>query len=138
MKLFVKIFFCSGLLIGCTTSFTTEETIGTYTPVGYRYTFDTIQLKSDGIYHRKIYDKTKKLVMEMDGQWSFYDTDNNAIQFRSYFLNLDRDLTRFPELLEDTTGGWVGDLQNNAGTIEFCVGYFSADLPDQNCYRKIK
>ncbi len=137
MKLFVKIFFLSIILTGCTRHFSKQELVGRYSPYGYKYTYDTIELQTEGIYRRKVYDKNKKLQLDLTSKWELRD-EGSKIFFHSFYLNLDDDLIRFPHLVQDTTGGGLINLDKNAGTIEFCVGYFSADLPDQNCYRKIK
>ena len=78
----------------------------------------------------------KKLVLETNGIWS---VDEDVIVFKSpFFLNLDRDLEKFPELLHDTISNGVGYIYLYNGTIKFCVGLSSASLPSQNCYRKLK
>jgi len=51
-------------------SFSENEMIGMYTPVNYKNTLDTINLQFNGNYHRKIYDKNRKLMLEMDGKWN--------------------------------------------------------------------
>jgi len=129
------IFFLIGLLLG-SCSYTEKELIGAYSPTEYKNTFDTIQLKKNNEYHRKVYDINKKLVLEIDGKWSI---EEDVIEFKSpYFLNLDRDLVQFPELLQDTKSNGIGYIYSNNGTIEFCVGHLSASLPNQNCYHKLK
>lgn len=120
----------------CTESYTEKELIGTYTPENYKNTFDTIQLKENNVYHRSVYDISKTLVLDIDGEWSVKE---DVIKFKSpYFLNLDRDLVQFPELLQDTISNGIGYIYSDNGIIKFCVGHFSASLPNQNCYRKLK
>src|SRR5688572_12022578 len=104
-KIFVMFtFFSITILTGC--SFSESEMIGWYAPLNYKNTFDTIQLQSKGRYHRKVYDKSGKLVLEMNGKWSMKD---EVINFESpYFFNLDGDVSRFPELLQDTVGNGGG------------------------------
>lgn len=121
------------LLSSCADHFTEEELIGIYTPVDYKHCFDTIQLMKGGIYHRKVYDLDQKLLLDMDGKWNFENRKNNRINIGSYFHNLDRDLIKFPELVEDTIGGWSHMIERRKGGIEFCVGY----LLYQNCYQKL-
>lgn len=116
-------------------SYTEKEIIGLYAPVNYNNTFDTIRLIEGGKYYRKVYDKNKTLVLKMEGKWNVH---SDIIEFESpYFYNLDRDLIKYPELMEDTVSNGNGYVGLKNGTIEFCIGYFSADLPDQNCYQKI-
>lgn len=120
------------LLSSCDENFKEKELYGNYAPINYKNTFDTIQLKPQGVYHRRVFDSNNKLVLKMDGKWSL--EKNTIIHFNSYFLNLDRDVAKFPELLQDTSGGGGGLLGTHNGTIQFCVGYYETD----NCYRKIK
>lgn len=130
----VGIFLIGLLFVSC--GYTEKELIGVYAPTDYKNTFDTIQLKEHNKYHRKVYDKNKKLVLEMNGKW---ELDGSYIKFKSFYLNLDDDLVNFPESVRDTTGGWGGNVERRkGGTIEFCVGHLSASLPDQNCYQKLK
>ncbi len=120
----------------CRNSFTEKEIIGTYSPLDYKNTYDTIQLNEHNIYRRKVYDINKKLVLDTKGKWS---VDEDVIVFKSpFFLNFDRDLVQFPELLQDTISNGVGYIYLNNGTIKFCVGQASASLPNQNCYYKLK
>jgi hypothetical protein len=111
-----------------------QDLKGTYVPVNYKNNFDTIRLEDDGIYSRKVYDINGKLLLKMKGRW---EHKNDIINFRPFFLNLDYDLVKFPEVIQDTLGGWSGNLHKNNGNLEFCVGHLSASLPNQNCYRKI-
>ena len=120
------------LLTSCGGFFTEKEMYGYYVPIGYKNTFDTIELRSHGFYHRKVYNKNKELALEMDGKWEIEREE--IIRFHSFFFNLDRDIEKFPELIKDTVddgGGWIGREKN---IIQFCVGY---DV-SSNCYRKIK
>lgn len=127
--------FLIGLLfVSC--GYTEKELIGVYAPTDYKNTFDTIQLKEHNKYHRKVYDKNKKLVLEMQGEWNIKE---DIIELNSpYFFNLDRDLVEFPELLQDTASNGLGYVWKKKGTLSFCVGYYAVDLPDQNCYHKLK
>jgi hypothetical protein len=106
--------------------------IGKYAPLDYINTFDTIDLQANGKYHRKVYNKHQKLMFEMDGRWNMH---NEVINFEPpYFFNLDRDISKFPELLQDTASNGGGWIDTKHGTIEFCVGYHQ----NENCYRKVK
>jgi hypothetical protein len=108
-----------------------EDVFGYYAPINYKNTFDTIQIKDNGIYHRKVYDKDRNLLLEMDGKWRFAN-GRSSIQFSSFFLNLDSDI--YPEQLSDTLGEWQASINKHGNSIEFCVGYYV----DENCYRKIQ
>jgi hypothetical protein len=113
-----------------------KDLVGTYTPKDYKYTFDTIQLKENNTYYRKVYNSNKKLVLEINGEWSL---KGDLIVFKSpYFANLDRDLVAFPELLQDSVSNGIGYIWLKNGNIEFCVGVYSVDLPNQNCYCKLE
>lgn len=123
------------LLTSCIEHFEEREIYGYYTPIDYKNSFDTIQLLPDGVYHRKVYDRNKKLLLEMNGKWTLKDNEN--LQFDPFYLNLDDDLVKFPEQVKDTTGGWAGNLEANNGKIQFCVGYYAPKLSNQNCYCKL-
>lgn len=127
------ILFC----FSCVDTFDEKEIIGIYTPIDYKHTFDTIQLDEKGVYYRKVYDKDKKLLLNLKSNYELRN-GGSKIYFNSYFLNLDRDLVKFPELVNDTLGGAELNLERKNHTIKFCTGHFSASLPDQNCYQKIK
>ena len=120
------------MLVACDEHFETKEVYGSYTPIGYKNSYDTIQLKPDSVYHRRIYNKNHKLVLEMDGKWVL--ERSHIIHFIPFYLNLDIDLVKFPKSVTDTSGGWGGSLETQSGNIQFCVGYYI----DSNCYRKIQ
>lgn len=125
-------FFVCFIFVSC--SFSESQMIGTYTPIDYKNTFDTIWLSSDNLYERRVYDSRNKLVLIMEGKWSI---DQDVIQFKSpYFANFDRDVIAFPELLRDTISSGVGYLHRNNGKIEFCIGLYTPDIME-NCYQKI-
>lgn len=120
-----------GLLVSCDEHFEEKEVYGYYTPVDYKNNFDTIQLQSQGVYYRKVYDMNKKLLLEIKGKWKL--EGNTVVHFESFYLNLDDDLLKFPNNVSDTTGGWRGSLENRNNTTHFCVGHHQG----KNCYRKI-
>jgi len=121
----------------CTGNFKEKEVIGYYVPIGYNNTYDTIQLMEEGKYHRKVYDKKKKLILNIMSNYKLR-SGGSKIYFNSYFLNLDRDLEKFPELANDTLGGAELVIEKIDNTLQFCTGYLSASLPNQNCYHKLK
>lgn len=125
------------MVYSCTENFTEKEVVGIYTPLSYNNTYDTIQLLEKGKYHRKVYDKKKKLVLDIVSDYELRN-GGSKIYFNSYFLNIDRDLERFPELVNDTLGGAELVIEKKDNTLQFCVGYLSASLPNQNCYHKLK
>jgi len=120
------------LLTSCDGFFTEKEVYGAYSPVDYKNNFDTIQLMPHNIYRRKVYDKNKKLLLDMKGKWELENNIN--VHFEPFYLNLDDDLVEFPNKVSDTTGGWGGRLEIHKRIVHFCVGY---DV-SSNCYRKIK
>ena len=109
-----------------------KDLYGYYTPLDYENSFDTILLKPQFIYNRKVYDKERNIVLDMNGKW--YLQKNNQIKFNSFYLNLDDDLIKFPESTKDTSMEVITDMERRGDGIEFCVGYY----PNQNCYQKIK
>ncbi len=133
----LNILFSLILFFSCVGHFEEKEVYGYYTPVDYKNNFDTIQLQPQGIYQRKVYDKNKKLLLEMKGEWKLVN-QNSQIQMRPFYLNLDDDLVKFPDNVKDTSMAVIESLEISNGKIQFCVGYYSADLPNQNCYQKIK
>jgi hypothetical protein len=119
-------------LTSCARIHESSDLYGRYAPVGYKNTFDTIELKADNLYNRKIYSKENKQVSKMIGKWSF--RNSGAIRFESFFLNLDRDIVKYPELLFDTTSGVSASIERQHGTVRFCVGYNEF----ANCYEKLE
>lgn len=128
----LSVFVC--LISSCV--FINDETIlGYYSPLSYTKNYDTLIVLKGGIYKRVVYDKNKRLLLNMTGKWSL---QGDAIYFDSFYFNLDDDLVKFPYLVNDTSGGWVGILESDRGKIKFCVGHYAAKLPNQNCYTMIK
>lgn len=128
----LSIVFVLFLFYSCNEHFKENELYGFYAPVGYKNNFDTIELKPKGVYHRKVYDKNNKLVLEMNGRWKF--ENNHIVHFEPFYLNLDDDLIKFPNVTKDTSGGWRGSFKTHKGKIQFCVGYHQGE----NCYCKVK
>jgi hypothetical protein len=127
--LFITIFL---FFSSCNQDYNERQLYGIYAPVNYINTYDTLELSPKNIYHRKVYNQKNKLVLKMDGKWVM--KTRNEIQFYSYFLNLDRNLSKFPELLKDTDMNITTYFQISKGIISFCVGY----AEDKNCYQKVK
>lgn len=119
------------LLNSCVELFEEDEVYGYYVPVSYKNTFDTIQLKPNSIYHRKLYDKSNKMVLETTGSWKF--EKGHRIILRGFYLNLDQDLDKFPYLASDTSMEVDSYFETKGGVIRFCVGY----TMDENCYTLI-
>lgn len=128
----LKAIFILLLFPSCVEHFEEKEVYGYYTPVDYKNNFDTIQLQPESVYHRKVYDKNKKLLFEMSGKWKL--ESSHRIILSNFYMNLDDDLVKFPENVNDTTGGVNTTFETHNGKIQFCgVGHH----PDGNCYRKI-
>jgi hypothetical protein len=132
MKSICLLFTCWALS-SCMDSFKEEQLYGYYTAVGYINTTDTIQLKPDSIYQRRVYDKQHRLVLEMQGKW--FVERNDVIRFPPpYFLNLDQDISMSPKSIADTSVDWSGGIERRGGVIGFCVGH----LQGENCYKKVQ
>jgi len=132
----------NGLLIvllfaSCVAHFEDKEVIGIYTPSDYKNNFDTLELKPNGTYHRKVYDKNKKLLLEMKSNWGLVE-QGSKIRIDGFYFNLDDDLVKFPHLVKDTNMVMECVLEKELNTLQFCTGYYSGKLPNQNCYKKIK
>ncbi|MDR6735535.1 hypothetical protein J2X77_002406 [Sphingobacterium sp. 2149] len=88
----IIIFIIIVFIMSC--SYSDNEMIGIYTPSNYKNTYDTIELSSNNVYYRKVYDRNKKLVLKIKGRWAI---DKDILEFYPpYFFNLDRDLTVRP------------------------------------------
>jgi len=128
MKPILLLFF----LASCIEYFESDEILGTYVPIGYKNSFDTIQLKPEGVYHRKVYDITNELLLETDGRWSLLN--KSQIKLNGFYQNLDDDLVKFPYLVKDTNMEIITNIETQNGHLQFCIGYFDGE----NCYRKLK
>jgi hypothetical protein len=121
--IFSFLFFCS-----CTEIQTEKKILGTYVPIGYKNTFDTITLMIKGNYQRKVYDKFNRLALSTTGRWKI--DARNSITFKSFFLNFDRDVAQYPELLKDTSMELSVNLSKKDDSFYFCTGYYD----DESCY----
>lgn len=117
--------------VSCVERFEENEIYGKYSPIGYKNTYDTIEIKANGIYYRKIYNNEKSLVQNINSKWRI--ENKNQIQFDAFFINLDRDISKFPDLLNDTLNNWGAILETTNNKINFCIGFFDKE----NCYQKI-
>lgn len=125
--------FTLALLSSCDEHFEEKEMYGYYTPIDYKNNFDTLQLQPEGLYYRKVYDRNKKLLLEMNGKWKF--ENNHTLKLETFYHNLDDDLVKFPESVKDTTSGVTTSFESRNNTIQFCVGYYN---DEKNCYGKVK
>jgi hypothetical protein len=131
MRLFILFQLIFFFIYSCQNSISESELIGNYTPINYEKCFDTISIAGNNTYYRVIYDNKKQLIYKTKGKWFF--KSKNKIEFNYFFLNLDRDLNKYPELLNDTMGSFqvLIDLKENSPIL--CFGYFDGE----NCYFKI-
>ena len=100
--------------------------------VNYKNNYDTILLQSNGIYHRAVYDKNKKILLEINGKWKL--EGNSVLNFDNFYVNFDDDLIHFPNNVIDTTAGWRGSLDIKNQSIHFCIGH----LQGKYCYRQVR
>lgn len=108
-----------------------EKVYGTYVPASYKNTYDTITIKTNGSYKRCVYDKTGKKLLDYEAK---YKLNANSIKLDDFYLNLDKDLKRFPEDVEDTDMSYTTSFERNGDHIFLCFGYYEG----RNCYEKIK
>ena len=130
MKVISILFFIT-FLISCDDYFEEKEIYGIYTPIDYKNNYDTLQLKPNGLYSRKVYDKNNRLMLEMNGKWGLVGS-NSQINFNNFYLNLDHDLLEYPEQVNDTLWAIVSVLDIKNKTIHFCIGMEI----DSCCYQK--
>lgn len=118
------------LLLFSNCSINEEQILGEYVAVGYVNTYDTIKILKKGVYERLVYNKNNKLALHMKGNWRYKD---GVLSMGSFFLNLDRDIDLYPELLSDTTMRMGVLIEAMNGRAQFCTGYNR----NENCYQKI-
>jgi hypothetical protein len=111
--------------------FSQEEIFGTYVSVNYVNTADTIWIKPNGLYLHRIYTPNGQLLLDTRGEWK--QVGIREFKFSEFFLNYDRDLIQFPELLADTLGSTSVIIESHDSTFEFCTGY----LEGEYCYRRV-
>lgn len=115
-------------LLNCTPS--DQQLPGTYAAVGYINTYDTIILKPGQLYERFVYDKSNKLSLHMNGRWNYND---GMLTMHSFFLNVDRDIIAYPELLTDTVMSMEARIETKKSKLRFCTGYED----NEYCYQQI-
>jgi hypothetical protein len=121
------------LAIGCTT-INQDDIYGKYAARGYRNNFDTIELKPNNTYTRKIYDKNNKLLLNSTHPFEFVKPEK--IQFWYFIDNYDEDYSMYPQNLYDTLGGVQCVLERKGNSI-----FFSTDVyinSGKYCYYKLK
>ncbi len=127
----ITLLIISSLSIGCGVPLKEEDVIGTYVAQGYVNTIDSLRLRSGGIYERLVYTKDRQLALSVQNNWEF--RKDGEIVLHAFFFNLDRDLSKFPELIEDLGYHMNVFIYNQSGSLEFCTGYYEGE----NCYRRI-
>jgi hypothetical protein len=118
-------------IISCDLFLKEKEIYGYYTGLNYKNTYDTIHLCSGGVYYRRVYDKNKKLALEMKGAWTFDKW--GSIQLKKFYVNFDDDLVKFPNLATDTMTLLNISIEKAGNKIKFCTGYYE----EQYCYQRI-
>ncbi|MEP6464911.1 MAG: hypothetical protein ABJB05_01340 [Parafilimonas sp.] len=131
MKIVVLFAIIILIFSACDNSYKEKELYGAYVPIDYKNTFDTIILKPNGEYNRKIYNKNNKRVLDMNGEWEF--KNSNRLKIEGFYLNLDDDLIKFPNSINDTDMSIDTYFETQNSVIKFCVGYHH----NGNCYKKI-
>ncbi len=120
-SLFLFIISCQGI--------DQNEVYGKYSPVSYKNTFDTLIIKKEGKYRRVVYDKKKTKLLDYE---SAYKLDGNAINFDSFYFNLDQDLVAFPNDVKDVDMTFTTYFEEIDGNVGFCFGYHEGE----NYYKK--
>lgn len=107
-----------------------NDIYGKYSPISYQNTYDTLTIHRDGLYTRIIYDKTGKKLLNYNSK---YKLNGLSIKFSDFYLNLDKDLIKFPEDVKDTDMTYTTNFENKDKNIILCFGYHNGE----NCYKKI-
>lgn len=134
-------YFFSTIILGliftsCSRSFSQDEIIGAYVAEEYIHSFDTIYLKNNNLYQRKVYNKKKELLLDMEATYEF--DNSNRIDLSSFYVNLDNNLIEFPNEVNDTTSLTSLVLKINKDRIVFCLGGIFGNGEYDKCYEKIK
>jgi hypothetical protein len=133
MKVWLGIVLLVLAATGCRRQFRMSDLEGTYVPVDFNNTTDTIRLVRNGVYQRVVYNVSNEMVLKMSGRWEF-DPLGNALRLHGFYLNLDDDLASFPELVNDTSMEMNTIVQQSTMGVQFCVGYISGE----NCYCRVR
>lgn len=115
----------------CRTISDEKDLYGKYVPINYKNTYDTITLKPDSLYLRKVCDKDNNVLLEMKGKW--FLEDNSSVTFEPFYLNFDDDLHEFPELVSDTSMTFNTIIESKGKKIGFCVGHYEGTF----CYENL-
>lgn len=119
------------MLTMCSSYQSEDNLIGKYANLSNTNTYDTILLLKGGRYERHIYDKSNNFIKKFEGSWTF--NSERKIVFADFFMNLDRDLVKFPELLNEPYGHFETSIDRNSQGLYFCTGY-----EDDYCYQKLQ
>ncbi|GAA4376145.1 hypothetical protein [Hymenobacter koreensis] len=132
----MKLVICLSVLIltSCVDHFSEDALYGSYTPIEYNNNYDTILLSKDNQYQRRVWDKNKKLLLNMKGSW--YLHGGTQVQFYSFYFNLDDDLVKFPHLINDTTGGSSSLVKSKNGVIKLRFKYLNGETLYQQVSNK--
>jgi hypothetical protein len=74
--------------------FPRSEVVGTYTARHFLNNRDTVHLRTDGSYHRKVLDHQGHLALDMEGTWRLR---HDVLELDAWYDNLDDDLVKWPE-----------------------------------------
>lgn len=113
---YIIVIISSLLLIRCSESHFT----GTYVIEDLTLSSDTLWILPDGVFSRKVYDQYGVLRLDIEGSWEKSGLD---IDMNKFFLNIDRDLSLYPELVNDTNSSVIMPLTRTQGKPSLCPGY---------------
>ena len=105
-----------------------SNVIGAYTIVENKTCIDTIFLKNNNEYVQKIYNTKNELVKTRIGNWEYHGN----ISIDNLFINLDRNVDMYPELIYDGMNVTT-PLRYKNWERSFCVG----NLLDDLCYQQV-
>lgn len=99
-----------------------KEIVGVYNLENLKLSHDTIILKENNIYDRMVYDLNGVQLLKYSSKWKFQKP--NRIILTDFYLNLDDDLNKFPELLKDRDMEINTFIETIDGRNGFNVGYY--------------
>ena len=125
------IFMIVMLSLSCIATPQKKDMIGTYVAQDYVNTIDTLRLMANGIYERKVYTKNKELALHTHNEWDL--GNDGELVLHAFFFNLDRDLSKFPELTSDS--GYQMNIypRKESGSWLICI----EEGERKNCYKQI-